>query len=299
MAKKGVESLEHILAVRRQFAMLDDRARFQIILKDCWVNYSEVNSIRSISRAVYEMPATTQAQCLVVSGISGMGKTSLFEKIKNDLESLRKRHNDPRGIISFTLAPDPTLKGFEDSMGAALGVPFGSIRNGLIPHAFVRMAHLRNMRVVMIDEIHDLLNANKVEQRKVLAFFRAMTGPPLSLSLFAFGTLDAKHALVSDAQLDRRFESYELRPWKEDEDFRSFLAAYESLLPLRKPSELWRQEKVRYLLSSTSGVTDGIVKRIKRGAIWAIMDQKEQIDIECLTKAAFIPPYVDYQDNEK
>ncbi|WAH61443.1 TniB family NTP-binding protein [Pseudomonas silvicola] len=295
----ALENLDHISQSRRHLATLDDNSRFQVILKDCWVNHSEVNSVRSVIRAVYEMPPTTQAQCVVVSGVSGMGKTSLFNKVASDFDLLRKRHHDPRSYISFTLAPDPSLKGFEESMGAALGVPFGSIRNGLIPKPFVRMARLRSIKAVMIDEIHDLLNANKVEQRKVLTFFRSMTGPPLSLSLIAFGTQDAKFALASDDQLDRRFEKYELNRWKEDEAFRSFLAAYESLLPLKKPSELWRQEKVRYLLNATLGITDGIVKRIKRGAIWAIMDQKEQIDMECLAKAAFIPPYVDYKKYEK
>lgn len=299
MARKSTQDLEHMLPARRHIAQQSDKLRFDCIWRDCWVNHPSVDSIRSAVRAVYAMPPISRAQCIVVSGVTGMGKTSLFEKIESDLSSLRKRHPESRGYVSFPLAPDPTLKSFEQAMGEALGVPIGSIQNGLIPRSFSRLMHLRTMRIIMIDEIHDLLNANKIEQRKFLSFCRAMTGPPLSLSIVAFGTQEAKHALVSDEQLNSRFESYDLKPWQENEDFRSFLAAYESYLPLKKPSELWQQEKVKFLLGATAGVTDGIVKRIKRAAVWSIMSGKESIDLESLQKAAHIPPFYDWKADEK
>lgn len=257
-----------------------------------------MSSIRNAVRAVYEMPQKIQAQCILISGRPGMGKTSLFKKVESDMETLRKRNEDHRGYISFTLSPDPTLRSFEDSIGDSLGVPIGKIRNGLVPEALCRLAHLRRMRLVLIDEVHNLLNAGRSDQRKNLGFLRGLSSPPMSLSIIAFGVDDAAYAISSDAQLERRFQVYDLPRWKENESFRSFLAAYESMLPLRKPSELWRQEKVKMLLSASEGITDAIVKRITRGAAWSIIDGKEEIDIESLTKAADIPPYFDRVNDE-
>jgi hypothetical protein len=291
--------LEHILESRRHLALRSDKERFQCIMRDCWVNHPQVSSIRSVVRTVHEMPPISRSQCIAITGITGSGKTSLFERIENDLSTLRKRQNSSRGYLSFTLSPDPNLRGFGDSLGEALGMPFGKIRTGLIPQSFSRMANLRRIRIIMIDDFHNILNANKTEQRKVLTFFRAMTGPPLCLSIVAFGTIDVASALLGDDQLSERFEMYEFSDWREDEAFRSFLAAYESNLPLKEPSELWQQEKVKYLLSATSGVTGRVVKRIKRAAIWAIMDGKEHIDLESLKKAVSIPPFADtvhYED---
>lgn len=292
-------NLEHISPQRRNLALLGDKGRIGSIYKDCWVNYPQVSSVRTAVRAVYEMPPKTQAQCILISGRPGMGKTSLFERIQLDMEGLRKRRADSYGYISFSLPPDPNLRGFEDSISEALGVPIGRICNGLVPEAFCRLAQLRSMRLVLIDEVHNLLNAGRVDQRKNLAFLRALSSPPMSLSIIAFGVDDAVHAISSDAQLERRFQVYDLPRWKENESFRSFLAAYESTFPLRKPSELWRQEKVKFLLSVTGGITDTIVKRITRGAVWAILDGKEEIDLNCLEKAADIPPYLDRFDHEE
>lgn len=286
-------NLEHIAPSYRKLALLDDKQRVISIYTDRWINYPEVSSIRTVVRAVYEMPRNIQAQCILVSALSGMGKTSLFERIKSDIETLRKRDQDSGGCISFSMPADPTFTGVEEALGEALGVPIGKIRNGRIPATFTRLAHLRNLRMIVIDEVHNLLNANRADQRKSLALFRSISGPPLSLSIVALGIEDAEIAIRADDQLERRFQIYELPLWKEDERFRSFLAAYESILPLRKPSELWRQDKIKFLLSSSDGITGNIVKRITRGAVWAILDRKEEIDMACLEKAADIPPYIE------
>ncbi|MGE8065024.1 TniB family NTP-binding protein [Pseudomonas sp. NPDC089569] len=286
-------NLEHIAPSHRKTALLDDKQRIVSIYTDRWINYPEVNSIRSVVRAVYEMPRNIQAQCILVSGHSGMGKTSLFTRIESDIETLRKRDQSHGGCISFSMPADPTFSGFEDIVGEVLGVPIGKIRNGVIPKTFSRLAHLRNLRMIVIDEVHNLLNASRMDQRKSLALLRAISGPPLSLSIVALGIDDAEFAIRGDDQLDRRFQIYNLPHWKEDEKFRSFLAAYESILPLRRPSELSRKDKVKSLLGSSGGITGNIVKRITRGAVWAILDRKEAIDLECLEKAADIPPYIE------
>lgn len=286
-------NLEHISPTRRPLALLKDKQRINAIYEDRWVNHPQVISLRATARAIYEMPPRMQAQCLLISGRPGMGKTSLFRKVELDFDVLRKRHADAYSCIAFSLASDPTLHCFEDSIGEALGVPIGKIRNGLVPDAFCKLAHLRNLRLLLIDEVHNLLNAGRIDQRKNLAFLRALSSPPLSLSIIAFGIGDAVHAISSDAQLERRFQICDLPPWRLNDSFRAFLTAYEATLPLKNPSELWQSDKAKFLLSATDGITDSIVKHITRGAVWAILDGKESVDVTSLEKAADIPPYFD------
>lgn len=296
---KVAESFEHISPQRRNLVVLGDKARIRCIHEDCWINYPVVSSVRGVARALYEMPYKTQAECLLISGQAGMGKTSLCEKIQSDLETLRKRNKEHPSFITFSVASNPTLISLEDTISNAFGVPIGKIRNGVIPEALCRLARLRNMRFILIDELHNLLYASRMDQRRNLAFLRALSSPPMSLSIIGFGTDDAVHAINSDAQLIRRFQLYDLPRWKENETFRSFLAGYESALPLRRPSELWRREKVKFLLIASEGVTGQIVRRITWGAIWAIIDGKEAIDLECLNKAAAMPPYLERFDDEE
>ncbi|MEO8646467.1 TniB family NTP-binding protein, partial [Pseudomonas sp.] len=74
-------SLEHIAPPYRKLALLDDKQRITSIYTDRWINYPEVSSIRAVVRAVYEMPRNIQAQCILVSAQSRMGKTSLFTRL--------------------------------------------------------------------------------------------------------------------------------------------------------------------------------------------------------------------------
>lgn len=102
-------NFDHVDPKFREHLFLNDRERISKIYRDCWVNYPQVVAIRAGVRAIYEMPPKTQAQCMLICGRPGMGKTSLFKKIESDMESLRKRHIDSYGCIAFSLSPDPNL----------------------------------------------------------------------------------------------------------------------------------------------------------------------------------------------
>lgn len=103
-------NFDHVDPKFREHLLLNDRERISKIYRDCWVNYPQVVAIRAGVRAIYEMPPKTQAQCMLICGRPGMGKTSLFKKIESDMESLRKRHIDSYGCIAFSLSPDPNLR---------------------------------------------------------------------------------------------------------------------------------------------------------------------------------------------
>ena len=66
------------------------------------------------------------------------------------------------------------------------------------------------------------------------------------------GTSDAPIALQTDAQMSSRFPSFEVPRWSENDEFRRFLAAFGTLLPLRKPSDLIDRSIVQFMLA-TSG----------------------------------------------
>ena len=102
-------NLEHISPARRPFALLKDKQRISTIYEDRWVNHPQAVSLRATARALYEMPTRIQAQCMLISGRPGMGKTSLFKRIESDMEALRKRNAESYSCIAFSLASDPTL----------------------------------------------------------------------------------------------------------------------------------------------------------------------------------------------
>jgi len=100
----------------------------------------------------------------------------------------------------------------------------------------------------------------------------------LRLALVCVGVPEARHALLSDAQLRSRFSDIELPVWTPGEELREFVTRLVWSLPLRQPSPV-DSARLRALLAERSGgVTLGICKAVERAAIAAIRTGKERIE---------------------
>ena len=106
--------------------------------------------------------------------------------------------------------------------------------------------------MLVIDEIHSLLAGTFREQRIILNAIRFLAND-LRIPLVCLGTDEANQALMTDPQLADRFAAAELPAWEDDAAFEQLLLSFESILPLRQPSE-FRDPKVHQrILSLTRG----------------------------------------------
>ena len=67
---------------------------------------------------------------------------------------------------------------------------------------------------------------------------------------------------------------------------RSFLGAFESVIPLRKPSNLGQRAIVEFLIAQSAGLTGDVARLVNGGAELAILDKSEKITLEHLEHAA-------------
>jgi len=104
----------------------------------------------------------------------------------------------------------------------------------------------------------------------------------LAIALVCAGVPEARHALLSDAQLRSRFTDVELPPWQADEELQRFVNLLVASMPLRRPSPIDSPKVRRLLAERTGGVTLNVSKAIERAAIAAIRAGKECIDLAAL-----------------
>ena len=71
------------------------------------------------------------------------------------------------------------------------------------------------VRLLVIDEVQNLLSGSRLQQRRLLNLLRWL-GNELQIPLVAVGTAEALHAIQSDDQLANRFTPFGLPPWKYD-----------------------------------------------------------------------------------
>jgi AAA+ superfamily predicted ATPase len=108
----------------------------------------------------------------------------------------------------------------------------------------------------------------------------------LRLSVVLVGTEDAPIALQSDAQMSSRFTPFEIPRWRENEEFRGLLNAFERVIPLRKASNLSQRSMVQFLFSRSDGLIGEVSRLLNEAAERAIVDGAEQITLEHLDYAS-------------
>src|SRR5258708_24892011 len=97
--------------------------------------------------------------------------------------------------------------------------------------AAVRMLRETSVRVVIIDEVHNLLSGSRLQQRRLLNLLRWL-GNELQIPLIAVGTAEALHAIQSDDQLTNRFEPVPLPKWRAGKEYEQLLRTLEAVWPL-------------------------------------------------------------------
>ncbi|MDZ4309796.1 MAG: TniB family NTP-binding protein [Cypionkella sp.] len=121
-------------------------------------------------------------------------------------------------------------------MASSVGVMFPRAESELEVRA---LNHLRDMdlRMIMIDEVHNLLAGSYREQRRFLNMFRFLAND-LCASLVVFGVNEVVDAIRGDEQLARRLDEHFLPLWEDDVEFSRLIQTLIAAMPLKRGSGL-------------------------------------------------------------
>lgn len=231
---------------------------------------------------------------ILVYGLSGMGKSKAAEVFAE-----RHRHpDDPDAPASVVPVLYVNMAGVTSGRGLLmlilhkLGAPYsaGSSAESLYPTVVSLLARV-GMKMLIIDEIHNIAFGNRLERLKVLSVIKGL-GNDLKFTVVGFGTPDALRALKWDPQIERRFEPLRIPRWGRNAETYGFLNSLETTLPLQKPSFLSEDPVADWLIERSEGLTREIVHLVRRGAIQAIRKGRERIDLPLLKSLKYTPASV-------
>jgi Bacterial TniB protein len=262
---------------------IDERIYF--IRSKRWVAYPKAIEILGHLNALLKHPRTTRMPSLAVYGDSGMGKSMLVEKFKDDYAlSTREKPRGPKAkLLVVELAGRPNERRLFAQILAVLGAPQNPRATIVeLERTTVRLLGDLAVQVLVLDEIHNVLAASWREQRVVFNTLRYLSNE-LKLSLVCFGIMEARQAINGDVQLARRFDSVSLPRWIADKEFEQLVLAIVRNLPLKEPSVLTVKGLRRILLAS-DGVSARIFRMLNDVAIEAIETGVERITDEALER---------------
>jgi type II secretory pathway predicted ATPase ExeA len=231
---------------------------------------------------------------LLLVGQTNNGKTMIVEKFRRSHLPVDATATT-NGIASIPvlkvqMPPGPDEHRFFGAILDALGLPSApNDRTARRQDAAVRLMRATAVRLLVIDEVQNLLSGTGTQQRRFLNLLRWL-GNELQIPLVAVGTAEALRALQSDDKLANRFEPFALPPWRDGKEYRRLLCTLEAVLPLRRPSGLADSALAQKILTAAEGILGEVVAIVTRAAVLAVTSGTEAISAKMLDQIGFMSP---------
>lgn len=284
----------HLHASARAWAEEDAEARIRRIRTDRWIAYAQADTALSAMEDLLTFPKRTRMPNLLLVGQTNNGKTMIVEKFRRAHLGVQAidAHDGMAQIpvVRIQMPAGPDEKRFFGAILDALGMD-GWSRDGVSQRqdAAVKLMRATDVRMLIVDELHNLLSGPPGQQRRLLNLLRWI-GNELQIPLVGVGTAEALRAIRSDDQLVNRFEPLPLPLWKDGEEYRRLLSTLEAVLPLRKPSGLASTPIASRILAASEGVLGEVVALVTRAAVSAVATGSDRISPRMIEDARFIAP---------
>lgn len=284
----------HLFPQVRPLADAAAELRIRRIRTDRWIGYARAEAALSAMEDLLTFPKRTRMPNLLLVGPSNNGKTMIVEKFRRShLTGTSTDRCDSAVVVpvlKVQMPPAPDEKRFFAAVLEALGAPDRSNdRLAAKQDMAMRMLRATNVRMLVIDEVHNILSGSRDQQRRFLNLLRWL-GNELQIPLVAVGTAEALRAIQSDDQLANRFTPFSLPPWTAGAEYLRLLNTLEAMLPLREPSRLEEPAFAQKLLAAAEGILGEVVSIVTMAAVEAVASGTERIRIEDIDNIGFMPP---------
>lgn len=282
---------KHLHPSTAEYAELDAEQRIQWLRTPRWIGYPRAQDIMSKLEDLVSHPREARMPNMLLIGGTNNGKTRLIKQFA-------QRHmtdENPSGeyIIApvlYTQAPPaPSEAGFYSEILNILfeKVPISS--TDAKRARVVQVLHGIHLKVLIIDELHNILAGASVRQQQFLNMIKYL-GNELQISIVGCGTGDLLRAISIDPQIQNRFIPELLPKWQMNKEFRQLLMSFESILPLRNPSGLHDPMLAGKTLAMCEGTIGELSSLLNIAAIYAIRNGHEEITADILNACGYVSP---------
>lgn len=285
--------LPHLRPEVREVAMFPAAERLALRPAHRWIGYTRAaQALVRLEDMLAREPGRLRPRCLLVVGPTNNGKTAIAARFLRDHPGHVSEDggHEVTPVLLVCMPPAPTVNRLYAALLAALGVP-GPLQ-GRSPdrEGFVlRLLRTVECRMILIDELHNLLAAPAPRTRELLNLLRHLTNE-LRIPLACLGTREAWLAVRTDDQLENRFEPFLLSPWDDGPELGRLLASFEAVLPLREPSGLGSPAMRARVLRRSEGTIGEMAALLAAAADAALRAGRERIGADQIEAADYRPP---------
>ena len=275
------ERYPHLAPAAAAIADSDDETRIAYIQRDRFVLHTEAEEILNELESLYRMEDAVRPQGRLLVGRSLMGKSTILEEFMLNHRASDNPDGDAAVVpVVRVQYPDQAREGIYPEILARLNahLPTNSKSQDVRRHA-VDLLKRVGMRLLLIDEFHNVLEGSATAQRKALNSVKYLMNE-LRRPVVVAGTVEVLNAVKSDEQIHSRLRPFPLRRFEDDERFQELLAGFEVIIPLRNASGLTDPVLSSRIYEHTLGIVGHVSDLLNKTALLAIKEGAEQITAE-------------------
>lgn len=283
--------LGHLSKQARLVAVQEDDERIAYLTRERFIPYDRATRVLDELEKLYRREDAVRAQGRLFIGPSLAGKSSILHKF---VQNHRADDNvDGEAAIVPVLMvqyPEVGREGIYSAICHALNHrPPVSASLARLRAECLDLLKVVGVRVLLIDEFHNVLRGNTEEQRIGLTTIKYVMNA-LGRPIVVAGTSEAYNAVNKDPQMLSRLKPIYLNRFQEqDEDYLSLLSGFELSLPLRKPSHLIDGEVSAEIYRLTEGLVGHIADLMSELGTLAIQTGEECITLDLVRESSWVP----------
>ena len=262
------------------------------IRSERWIGYALALEALTKLDFLFNHPKKIRMPNILIIGPTNNGKSMIVERFKRMHPPQNEINGEAIGIplLTMQMPSDPTIARFYALLLHAMQAPFSrKAKVSDLETVALDLMRKCNVRMLIIDEIHNMLAGRQNVQREFLNLIRFL-GNELRIPIIGIGIREAWHAICTDPQLENRFSPIILPLWQDDIEFGKLLASFISSFPLRKQSYILDKDTRNYILRRSEGTIGEISSLLTKAAIIAIQTGKECIDFSILELTDYESP---------
>lgn len=261
-------------------------------------------------RDLVELPVTLTAPCVHVSGPSGVGKSTLKNRMKAEFPpelggaEVRllggvRMVTDRHQVLSIRMPSSPTVKGLAREMLIAYGDELWSRGDEYtLGDRVDRYIEASGTRVILIDEAQRAVErSGTVVSDKLIDWIKSRHETN-SVGFVLLGLGSLRHLFEADRQIERRWDAeIRLEPYRwylpngspdltGQDDFIALLATFRDLCPAAFAFDVEDDEVAFRFFYLSRGLIDGVKKVLLKCARLMKRNGKQVIDFALLEEAA-------------